>query len=240
VRLAVVLVATGCGRIAFDPVLAAPLIDAPLDPALVAWYPLDAAAATDATGHGHDGACPVRNQGCPTPTAGQLAGANDFSGVTMYEVPFAEDLNTPNGFTVSAWLFIAVAPATRGCAITKGLGPGIFNSWALCVEPDRSVFFYTVAGATENSQFSAELLATDAFHHVAVRYDGTTKSIFLDGANVGDSQPFPGIDFDSSAVFIGEDVDDNAPIAPFVGRVDDARLYNRALADSEIAALANL
>ena len=235
-RLAVVLVATGCGRIAFDPV---PPGDAPLDPSLVAWYPLDV-DATDATGHGHDGACPVRNQACPAFAGGHFAGAADMTGGTMFEVPFAPELNTPSGFTVSAWLSIAAAPATRGCAITKGLGPAQFNSWALCVEPDRSVFFFTVAGTTTNDQFSAELLATDAFHHVAVRYDGITKSIFLDGANVGDSLPFPGISFDSSAVFIGEDVDNDAPIAPFVGRVDDARLYNRALADSEIAALANL
>jgi len=235
VRLAVVLVATGCGRIAFDPVLPN---DAPLDPSLVAWYPLDV-AATDATGHGHDGACPVRGQGCPAPATGQLAGANDFSGATMFEVPFAPDLNTANGFTVSAWLSIAAAPATRGCAITKGLGPAQFNSWAMCVEPDQSVFFFTVADTTTNSQFSAELLMLGAFHHVAVRYDGTIKSIFLDGANVGDSQPFPGISFDSSSIFIGEDVDNDAPIAPFVGRIDDARLYNRALADAEIATLAS-
>jgi hypothetical protein len=238
VRLAVVLVVAGCGRVAFDPIAPPLPVDALLDPSLVAWYPLDV-AATDATGHGHDGACPARGEGCPGPAVGQLAGANDFSGATMYEVPFAPELNTPNGFTVSAWLFITAAPATRGCAITKGQGPGVFNSWALCIEPDRSVFFYTVALGIENDQFSAEPLASDAFHHVAIRWDGIIKTIFLDGVNVGDSQPFPGIAFDDSSIFLGEDVDNGAPIAAFVGRVDDARVYNRALADSEIAALAS-
>lgn len=242
------IAAAGCGRIGFDEVAPAPAPDGPLVPdGLVAWYPMDALAegtarpVPDATGRGHDGACDVTGQVpplCPTVAAGRAGPAYHFDGKALIVVDSAPDLLTPAGFTVAAWLRLDdQPPAARACAATKGLGTGTFNSWAMCVEASRQLFFYTVTGTASDSLRSAALVSLGAWHHVAIRWDGTTKQAFLDGAEVARSTA--AIDFDDATVRIGGDLDGGSDVAPFPGDLDDLRIYGRAIADAELAELAS-
>jgi len=251
--LAIVLVA-GCGHLDFDPLAAA---DAPgdtapgdtaLDAHLVAWYQMEMIGSgttpetvPDSSGNHHDGTCSdaATAYGCPLPVTGRIGGGYEFDGtdqqVVIHSTP---QLELPGAFTIAAWVKIENAPATRACAATKGLGPDFYNSWALCIETSQAVFFYTVTGTTESNLFSTATVATGTWHHVALTWDGTTKTIWLDGDSVA-NEAATAVDFDSSSIYIGGDVDSGAPTALFPGDLDDLRIYDVALGPSEVLALAN-
>ncbi len=240
------LAAVGCGRIGFDEIEAAS--DGPdVSEGLVAWYRMDALAegterpVQDATGRGHDGGCDLARTApprCPTVIAGRAGDAYHFDGQSMIVVEAAPDLLTTAGFTVAAWLRLEdQASPGRACAATKGLRTGSSNSWAMCVEGSRQLFFFTVTGTASDDLRSTALVSVDAWHHVAIRWDGTTKQAFLDGVEVARSTA--AIEFDGATVRIGGDLDGGSPVAPLPGDLDDLRIYDRALGDAEIVELAS-
>jgi len=238
-----VAIPVGCGRIGFDSRLGA--TDAPVDtvadapdalPAdLVAYYPMDSISGTLIldVAHDHDATC----TDCPTGTPGRVDGALAFDGtVDLATVPSDPTLELATGFTVTVFANIAAAPATRACVATKGLAGSQRNSWAVCIEPSRQVFFFTSTANTTDNQFSTALVSTGEWHHLAIRWNGTMKSIFVDGAL--DGMKAAVTEFDSDSIRIGGDLDANVPTAYFTGAIDELRIYNRPLDAVEIAALA--
>ena len=90
----------------------------------------------------------------------------------------------------------------------------------------------TTDGGTGELIVSGTTFPAQQFVHVAAVYDGTTMSLWQNGVLVG-SLPKTGQIVTNSAVpmWIG-----NNPVGPrsFDGRVDNLRIYNRALSGSEI------
>ncbi|HEY3807512.1 MAG TPA: LamG domain-containing protein [Kofleriaceae bacterium] len=250
----VLLVVIGCGRFDFDPQArvfdashgpadAGPR-DAPLDPSLVAWWRMIALVpvaggngVVDSTGITMSPAS-CGGATCPTIVAGGHDGldATEFDGAaTMLAAASAIPL-LDETFTIAAW--VNNATANGGCYMTKGLGSGFFNSWALCNDnTNNQLFFYTCNGSAEDTLQPGNVVPTGSWHHVAGTWDGTSKTLYLDGNKLGDSQP-TGVSYDYDSVFIGGDVDSGAPTSFLPGQLDDVRVYNRALSASEIAALA--
>lgn len=246
--LALVLVSS-CGRIDFD---ATPsgggdaAIDAiPVSNGLVAFYPMEDLVqfgsqldhrTTDATGHGHDAAC--SGTACPVLVLGRSRLGAQFTGTgqRMFTSGSPQDLETTSEFTVTAWISISALPQTRGCVATKMLGTQQFNSWAICVEPNGTLFFYTVTGATANNLFSQATVSLNTWHNVAIQWFAGAKFLVLDGRI--DVFTSAMTDFDGGPISIGADFDNGAIIAPFNGLIDEVRIYNRALSPGELMELA--
>jgi hypothetical protein len=100
-------------------------------------------------------------------------------------------------------------------------------------------WFYGTQGASSFSGIytSGETIATATWYHFALTWDGSTKALWLDGTSAG-SGGFSGIVFDTNSLMFGADTLDGASSATFTGKLDDVRIYNRALSSSEIAVLA--
>jgi hypothetical protein len=246
------LVVVGCGRVAFevrddgsrDDTPAMPgddaMPDAPLTfVGIVAWLPLDQLTSTtpDVTGHGHTGVC--SGTSCPVTIAGHIGNAVRFDGVDDELVLAAgsTNLNTTTGFTVSVWLRVAAYPGSRSCAAQKLFGTSYQDSWELCVEPGGNLFYFTSQTTNDDFLFSPGAFPLGGWHHVALTWDGISKTIWLDAASVA-SSGFQNIAFDFASLLLGRDYDGGSPTAAFPGDVDEFQLYDRALTPSEIAQLA--
>ena len=81
-------------------------------------------------------------------------------------------------------------------------------------------------------------LETGAWTHVAAVYDGRTMRLYKDGRAVGSMPKTGAIDVDASVpAWIGDNPPD-AGSRPFLGLMDDVRIYSRALTAGEVADLA--
>lgn len=235
-----------CGRIDFDPRDEAGAggndggdassLDA-TDTSLIAYYRFDddpGDGVLDSTGHGHTGAC---NPTCPTVVAGKLGGAYELDGVdTGVEVMSAAALEvTP--ISITAWVFRTLDTPQQSI-VTKLYGTTTRNSWQLVVDGGEALMICTTSspGSGTCSNSGANLVTLNAWTHVAYVYDGTTARGYLRGVEFATST-LP-LAYDGRSILIGIDIDNSAFSAPFVGRIDDVRIYGRALSPQEVARLA--
>jgi len=123
---------------------------------------------------------------------GKVGQAFSFDGVDDFvKLPdnfFPYPPNAPAGaaFTFEAWFKTASSGVIFGQQTTdpfnspSGWVPGI---WVGTDGKLRASVFYS--GSTANVITSAGAVNDNAFHHVAVTYDGTTQTLYLDGNLVG-------------------------------------------------------
>lgn len=192
---------------------------------------------SDVSAYGNNG---TRGTGA-TWTTGLRGHAIDFNNTTNGSITIADKsyysaTATTPALTVSAW-FSGVPLVANGMIVTKGTGGGAFE-WALRF-PDTgtNIMFNTwdSAGTDYYSVTGTTTLSSGVWYHgVGVVVHGVGASVYLNGrweatdttassANMSDT---------TAAVVIGKR-GDNA--AFFDGLIDDVRIYNRALTDSDIA-----
>jgi concanavalin A-like lectin/glucanase superfamily protein/putative Ig domain-containing protein len=77
--------------------------------------------------------------------------------------------------------------------------------------------------------------------HLAISFDGTTKRLYVNGAQVASREQLDALLYDAAAVpmTIGSDFESNKSGNHFNGRIDEVALYNRALTADEVLSISN-
>jgi hypothetical protein len=242
-----VVALAACGRVGFDargdagsPAdgasdAAADVASDALPADLVAWIPLDDGSLQDLAG-GPAGVC----QGaCTTFVAGHAGMALHFDGSTTC-VAF-EDLGqfrSPN-ITIAIWANEDNPLAQRECQVSKrvDIAGTPYNSWQL--ETTATVdqeSFTSNHGATGNDQLIAStVIQPDLWQHIVATYDGATVRLYVDGV-LRNSQAQSPLAYDTKPAILGCD-DNNGMSEHFQGALDELRVYDRALSQSEVQAL---
>ncbi|MEN3358138.1 MAG: hypothetical protein V7637_2120 [Mycobacteriales bacterium] len=201
-------------------------------PGLVAAYSFDQGrgrGAPDASGHGHTGAL---SGGVSWTGSGRYGGALSFDGHSgTVTVPDAADLRLAGAFTVEAW----VRPTSvtgRRTVIFKERADGI--AYALYAGSNNShPQGYAYLGGAERAVTGPAELPLNTWTHLAASYDGSTMRLYRNGVEVATHAAAGAIPPRAGPLEIGA----NALWAePFAGRLDEIRVYNRALSRTEIAA----
>ena len=157
----------------------------------------------------------------------------------------AVDLGTldigSSGLTLSAWIRIDDFDQMDGRIIAKASG----------VQPDDHIWMLSTlaagqehvlrfrvrtGGSTTTLIATGDVLSTGLWTHVAATYDGATMRLWQNGLEVGQTAKTGAVDTDPTmGATIG-----NQPARdrPFDGRIDDVRLFDRALIQDEITRLA--
>lgn len=148
--------------------------------------------------------------------------------------------------TVSCFLKVkAGVGAIPGPAVGRwGMdGSGALNvGWVIEVDQSTFVLSFETAGGGAPDVITGPTLTADTWYHVAVTFDGTTYSLYVDGAFVDDvTAGAPTEHADSYGTTIGyAKYDSGATFANryFYGSVDDVAFYRRVLTATEIARIA--
>jgi hypothetical protein len=211
----------------------------------LAHYPFDG-DAVDATGNGYDGSV----QGGSFIGSARLGSdALALDGEDDYvEVGGIPDGQLTEGLTVAAWIRPdALTPpgsdyGMRIVADDSNGSPGSGYALSLGDGGSGRLRFYN-RGKDTISLDTGAVVSPGQWHHVAAVYDGSTPSrqIYVDGtqeaalaADTGTWQTDPG------PLTIGGESDASPEQEQyFDGRIDDVRVYDRALSASEVAALAS-
>lgn len=183
--------------------------------------------ADDDSGHGHDGDI----EGANWTSQGKYGDALSFDGtndwVTIDGSPL---LNLTTGMTLEAWVFPTTTTGVRDILIKEGAGGDIYNLYARNWQglPEVNA---AIGGANQTANGSA--IPANVWTHVAGTYDGSVLRLFINGTQV-DTTPIAGtIATSGGPLRIGG----NSLWGEFFqGRIDEVRIYNRALTPAEIQA----
>lgn len=192
---------------------------------LRSYYPFSG-NAKDATPYSNNGS--VNGATLTTDRKGRANSAYSFNGTSNYiGLPNGAALTGNSPYTIAAW----IKPSSYG---TFGIiGWGTYGSNyqvnALRLSSNGLVNYW----------WNAELLPTVAglangqWHHVLAEFDGTTRSIYVDGSSVASDSPGSIHNMSANNVTIGVTNSNEF----FSGSIDDVRVYNRALSATEIQTL---
>jgi hypothetical protein len=207
-----------------------------LSDGLMGWWKLDegtGSKVSDSSGNNRHGTI----EGQLAWTAGKLGGALSANGVTADGVKIPNDdalrFNRSQSFSVAAWIEVPELPATglwhgivsksREAGNWYGIWINSQNQWAFAANGEGNDLF----GST----------VTPGWHHVVIAQNSKAnfRRIYVDGANVSTRGATP-IDGDGAGeLWLGTSHYGNET---FKGKVDDVRIYDRALNNREIKDLA--
>src|SRR5262245_52800076 len=185
----------------------------------------------DVSGHGLTGT--ISGASWTTGRAG-AGSALAFDGVNDWvTVPHSALLNFTTGMTLEAWVFPTRLSGTAKTIVVKERAghPSVYALWAAWSAgqtPTGKVFVTT--GANQRLLAPAKL-ALNGWTHVATTFDGRMLRFFVNGVEVT-SRPVTGTILASTGPLrIGGSADFGEF---FQGRIDDLRIYNRALTAAEV------
>jgi len=180
---------------------------------------------------------------CPGMVPGHVAGALEFNSTGQVDQHLqisaaVNGLEVVDQFSVVGWIQLTTL-ATEACPWSKPYSTGASDSWQLCINPSGAVSFitYSVGGSNQLSTAQGWVTLDGTFRHVAIVYDGVTKTIYWNGAiAVQGDGAVPLVD--DNDVVIANDRDGTNYLAPFNGALDELGFYTYALTPAEVAALA--
>jgi len=203
------------------------------DPAhaeLVAWWRLDEGSgmmAFDSSGNGND----ARFEGAPEWVEdGKFGKALKFNGSSDYlAAPDSESLDiNADQLSIAAWINGEDWPAANH-VVRKVADTGTGSIYIIRVQPDTvRVYLNTSAGETIVQGTTA--LTTNEWFHVGLTYDGAEARIYVNGQLDISMNVSGELTQSNNELRIGR----GEPAGYFVGMIDDVRLYNHALTESEL------
>lgn len=207
---------------------------ADLSTGLIAHYPFDG-AVTDASGNGNHGTI-IGALVSTTDRNGSPDHAYEFNGSNTYvRVPSSPSLASPtNQITMSAWILL-YGNSHVGSPFSPILMKSLEGSNAFMYRMLVSTTYFGAAYTDWNLTQTTGASVLNQWAHVATTYDGTKHRFFLNGAQVDSANLSVTMTADTRALTIGADFPGVFEV--FWGKIDDVRIYDRALSRQEIAAL---
>lgn len=200
---------------------------------LVAHWKLDetsGATAADATGNGHDGAV-SGNAGWTTSAI--VDGGFQFDGATGIDVSgvFGE----PASVTVSAWANLTSADTNGAEVISLG------DRFGLRLDSGGAAVVYYHDGTSMVELTLNQTFAGEGWHHFVAVFDDDqdTVKLYVDGAEAASAVASNSISYAGGDTRVGRNASSDTTY-DFTGTLDDVRVYNYALSQSEIIDLYGL
>ncbi len=119
-------------------------------------------------------------------------------------------------------------------------GPNI-DTFALYFHKGTERLGFKTTGATPDwfatANNAAKAIFDGEWHHTAATYDGKIKIVYLDGASIGSVAATGKIGTSTGRVLLGAGRDTSPPTLYVAGRLDDARIFKRALSAADVKEL---
>ena len=218
------------------------------DESLVAYYDFDEAVGMillDQSQHLNNGEI----LGVEGILPGRIGNAYSLDGIDDYvEVPSSESLQLTSAITIEAWVFVEELTPGPVCMIVNKEGVSgfyeiPFEIGILAFEPYSCFLGWhlsepqvttTAPDVGDDWHEGGGPIPLDRWTHVALTYDGATVRTYLDGTLQREFATYGNLYENDNALRIGARGAPGDPIQFFRGSIDELRIYNRALPQSEI------
>jgi hypothetical protein len=161
--------------------------------------------------------------------AGKYGSALSFDGINdRVTVPDSPSLDFTNALSMEAWVYPTSVSGYRTIVMKEK--PGLYN-WALYGSTTSGVPNGRVVTSADLDVKNPTKLTLNTWTHVAVTYDGSTLRMYIGGQQTV-TRPVTGpLSTSDGPLQIGGN---SIWQEWFKGRLDDLRIYNRALTPTEI------
>ena len=174
----------------------------------------------------------------PMPSIGKVGQALTFDGSDDYvDLGTSASLTPSSAMTVSAWIYNTKPWDNNDTLISTDSGGTVPYRIRLDSGTGRPSFtINTSGGATITGN---TVMATSTWYHLTAVYDGSFIKLYVNGESDATPVSQTGtLSSNGTSVFVGARP---SPIQDyFSGKIDDLRLYSRALGDDEVRALYNM
>jgi len=186
----------------------------------------------DVSGHNHHG-----NLRGAKRAAGKFGGAIECSQDELVEIAYAADFNEfAQGMTVSAWLNRA-ADTNWNTVISREVKDGWSEYFGLAVVKNKALFSIDPDGAHYQNIKSDEDMPVGSWIHLAGTYDHQEFKLYVNGRLVKSARcSIPFAFADQNPILIGGNTNTKGKtwVDCFHGRIDEVRLYRRAISAEDI------
>jgi len=170
----------------------------------------------------------------PTWASGKVGGAINLDGVDDYvDIPNSASLNLTTAITVNAWVYVTGGGARRTIATKSGTWTTGTGFWFMI---EDNVVYFDMRSSTHDVSYDAGAGLYNDWHNIVATYDEATDQakLYLDGDLKTTATVVNVLNGNSNNVWIGRRGD----LAEYYGgRIDDVRIYSRALSAAEIQAI---
>lgn len=199
---------------------------------LVAYYPFNG-NVNDESGNNNNGI--LHGPILCTDRFGTATSAYLFDGIDDFiRVEESPSLSVSTGLSVCAWVKCSLI-SDHGRIVSKwGTGSDYACSFDLCFTSWSDAYF-EVLDLPQNSPtgISSGPVTTNEWYFLVGTYDGVNIQLYING-ELKNTAPFSKILYQGIPMFIGGE---NGSQLFFNGIIDDVRIYNRALSETEILEL---
>lgn len=216
------------------------MAQADLNDGLVAYYPFNS-NTLDESGNANDGI--INGATLAYDRFGNANSAFNFDGVDDYiEINDTESFDLTNKFTLVGWIYPNSFSEYNNIFAKWGMGNGVeHRSYVLNIIDGKLGLRISIDGShIENTTtfytVGSTSLTLHTWIYVTGVYDGNFLNVYVNGVFDGSISLHKDAFIGDSAIRIGIDGWGNNP---FDGSIDDIRIYNRALSESEIQQLYN-
>jgi hypothetical protein len=208
---------------------------------LVAYYPFTGNAA-DSSGNGLNGTIDGASQ--TTDRFGKTNSAYSFDGNDKISTSSSSTLNLVGDFSISNWILLNQEGLSWFINKSPGGGPGI--KWVTEIvsknskytQPEGATIGFQVGTPTNyNFRAAADVQLNKWIHYSVVRA-GNTITLYFNGVKVLENTTTVIFQNNTSVLHFGSDEAGKATENSLRGKLDDIRIYNRALTQQEITYLA--
>ena len=224
------------GTIFFVGLLGLPILVHAVTDGLVAYWAFDEESgdtASDSSGNGHDGTL----MGDPQWTKdGYFGGALEFDQAgDEVNVPFHEDLNQET-FTICAWANVEPGSANHRAVISSRHEPPTAG-YIFYAAPNNTWQFWTGAGSPPWVSVQGPAVNLGEWDHLAGTFADGKQKFYVNGELVGETDSNPNLN-PQQEFLVGAGANERANHEYlFKGKIDEVRVYDRALSEAEIAAV---
>lgn len=218
-----------------------------LDSGLAGYWRLDDGSGSNATDSSTNGTT-FALTGSPTWTTGQIAGAIDLDGSTQYAAVASSDIFEMDGtenFSLSGW-FNRDTATSSDTIFAKRLGTASNNTgYIVYLDATTDKLTFEVSDGTDEYQMeSVSTFTATGWHHYTVVWDESGASqtkMYIDGnqETATTTGTFTSVGALTNTLSVAIGMDSNSA-THFDGKLDEIRLYNRALSADEAAQLYRL
>ncbi len=185
----------------------------------------------DNSSHGNNGtlgSSDVSEASDPSRTGGLRGNGLDFDGNDDFVDITSPDLSLSDQITVTAWMKPSTISGDNRQWIVEA-GDDAFMSYL--ASSDSDLQFRVDAGGSETTWDTGHTISTDTWQHVALVYNGSYMTAYVDGASAG-TNPKSGDLASTGDVQLGGDAGDDGDW--YNGMLDEVRVYNRSLTKEEV------